>query len=318
MSSSLSCWVVSRNSIGNHYLHMHSFRNADVNVACTIRPSTVLQGIACCTTEHTWLVHNDVIKWKHFPHYWPFVREIHRSPVKSPHKGQWRGAFMFYLMACDLRRHRAHYEVIIMLTNMSCGAESGISKAAVAMSPFVTRSSRTLVLTAQNKQRLTSTKMFPNVYILNWTDCNKIRWSMMEIHTFSFQKIYLKTSSGKWHPQYLNHCSYWYIFISFSRAGARILGNVEKAACFKRHQRCSSGMHAGWYRILRMGQETFFPTLYKMPILVKWCRPIYCCIVGLYRRHLWLDHMYPCAYIYTAECMPITGEFVFVDLWILL
>ena len=31
--------------------------------------------------------HDDVIKLKHFPRYWPFVREIHLSPVKnSPHK----------------------------------------------------------------------------------------------------------------------------------------------------------------------------------------------------------------------------------------
>ena len=30
--------------------------------------------------------HDDVIKWKHFPRYWPFVRGIHRSPVNSPHK----------------------------------------------------------------------------------------------------------------------------------------------------------------------------------------------------------------------------------------
>ena len=27
--------------------------------------------------------HDDVIKWKHFPRYWPFVRRIHRSPVNS-------------------------------------------------------------------------------------------------------------------------------------------------------------------------------------------------------------------------------------------
>ena len=39
--------------------------------------------------------HDDVIKWKHFPRYWPFVRGIHWSPVNSPHKGQWRGALMF-------------------------------------------------------------------------------------------------------------------------------------------------------------------------------------------------------------------------------
>ena len=43
-------------------------------------------------------VHDDVIKWKHFPPYWPFVRGIHRSPVNSPHKGQWRGALMFSLI----------------------------------------------------------------------------------------------------------------------------------------------------------------------------------------------------------------------------
>ena len=39
--------------------------------------------------------HDDVIKWKHFPRYWPFVRGIHRSTVNSPHKGQWHGALVF-------------------------------------------------------------------------------------------------------------------------------------------------------------------------------------------------------------------------------
>ena len=75
------------------------------------------------------LVHDDVIKWKHFPRYWPFVRGIHRSPVNSPHKGQWRGALMFSLNciwinswinnreAGDLRRDRAHYDVIVMINH---------------------------------------------------------------------------------------------------------------------------------------------------------------------------------------------------------
>ena len=61
---------------------------------------------------------DDVIKWKHFPHYWPFVRGIDRWPVHSPHKGQWRWALMSSLIcnrdAGDLRRHRAHYAVIVM------------------------------------------------------------------------------------------------------------------------------------------------------------------------------------------------------------
>ena len=31
-------------------------------------------------------LHDDVIKWKPFPRYLPFVRGIHRWPVNSPHK----------------------------------------------------------------------------------------------------------------------------------------------------------------------------------------------------------------------------------------
>ena len=71
--------------------------------------------------------HDDVIKWKHVSRYWPFVWGIHRSPVNSPHKGQWRGAFIFPLIcvwvnglvnnqeAGDLRCQRAHYDVIVII-----------------------------------------------------------------------------------------------------------------------------------------------------------------------------------------------------------
>ena len=82
-----------------------------------------------------WWGQDDVIKWKYFPRYWPFVRGIDRSPVRginrspvnSPHKCQWRGVLMFSLIcaqindrvnnrkAGDLRRHRAHYGVSVML-----------------------------------------------------------------------------------------------------------------------------------------------------------------------------------------------------------
>ena len=70
--------------------------------------------------------HDDVIKWKHLPRYWPFVRGIHRSPVNSPHKGQWHRALMFSLICAwingwvnnrgggNLRRHRAQSDVIVM------------------------------------------------------------------------------------------------------------------------------------------------------------------------------------------------------------
>ena len=83
--------------------------------------------IPYCTTPCRNKTHDDVIKWKHLPRYWPFVRGIHRSPVNSPHKGQLRWALMFSFIcawtngsvnnpeAGDLRRHLAHYDVIVML-----------------------------------------------------------------------------------------------------------------------------------------------------------------------------------------------------------
>ena len=72
--------------------------------------------------------HDDVIKWKHFPRYWPFVRGIHRLPVNSPYKGQWRGALRFSLISArrkgwannrdtgDFRRHRAHSDITVIYT----------------------------------------------------------------------------------------------------------------------------------------------------------------------------------------------------------
>ena len=70
--------------------------------------------------------------WRHqmetFSALRAFVRGIHRWPVNSPHKGQWRGALMFYLIcawindrvnnrqADDLWQHCIHYDVIVMTT----------------------------------------------------------------------------------------------------------------------------------------------------------------------------------------------------------
>ena len=71
-------------------------------------------------------LYDNVIKCKYFSRYWRFVREIHRSPVNFPHKGQWRGASMFSLIcawinswvnngeAGDSRRHCIHYDVIVI------------------------------------------------------------------------------------------------------------------------------------------------------------------------------------------------------------
>ena len=70
--------------------------------------------------------HDDVIKWKHFPYYWSFVRGIPRSPVNSPHKGPvtrrfdvsficvWINGGVNNREADDLRRHRVHYDVTVL------------------------------------------------------------------------------------------------------------------------------------------------------------------------------------------------------------
>ena len=103
--------------------------------------------------------HDDVIKWKHFPRYWSFLRGIYRSPVNSPHKGQWRGALVFSLIcvwingwennreAGDLRRYRAHYDITVMLST------PGFGRYACALQPlYCTQNSHWL----HNKQEALS------------------------------------------------------------------------------------------------------------------------------------------------------------------
>ena len=78
--------------------------------------------------------YQEISWWRHqmetFPRNWTFVRGSRRSPVNSPHKGQWRWALMFSLIsvwindwvnnreAGDWRRYRAHYDVIVMWINI--------------------------------------------------------------------------------------------------------------------------------------------------------------------------------------------------------
>ena len=76
-------------------------------------------------------MHSKLTWWRHqmelFSALLAICAGIHRSPVISPHKGQWRGALMFSLIcawingwannreAGDLRRHHAHCDVTVMM-----------------------------------------------------------------------------------------------------------------------------------------------------------------------------------------------------------
>ena len=102
--------------------------------------------------------HDDVIHWKHFLRYWPFVRIIHRSPVNAPHNGQWRGTLMLSLNcawingwvnnreAGDLRRHRAHYGVIVMRNSIANALELRLSCTNPSVWWFIYSKSSTLLL----------------------------------------------------------------------------------------------------------------------------------------------------------------------------
>ena len=66
--------------------------------------------------------HDDVMEWKHFPRYWPFVRGIHRSRwIPRIKTSEAELLFIFFIFvwinswvnnreAGDLRHHGAHYD----------------------------------------------------------------------------------------------------------------------------------------------------------------------------------------------------------------
>ena len=119
-----SCWLDNANLI-DVYRYCSPTKSANHTIDGLMKFDE-LPFIQCHCNDCRSLFHDDVIKWKHFPRYWPFVRGIHRSPVNSPHKGQWRGALMFTLISAwingwvnnreagDSRRHHAHYDVTVM------------------------------------------------------------------------------------------------------------------------------------------------------------------------------------------------------------
>ena len=139
--------VVSLNKLLNKQSIYQWFQTSWCPSDCTVMPYTNINGLGftycysllyscfcnlylihihCNKHRATSFLHDDVIKWKHFLCNWPFVQGIHQSPVNSPDKGLWHGALMFSLIciwingrvnnheAGDLRRYRAHYDVIIM------------------------------------------------------------------------------------------------------------------------------------------------------------------------------------------------------------
>ena len=117
------------------YLHIlnvtHSIFAHERTVSCNgikIRSWTmpVSNALHTVCTQNNGIFHDDIIKWKLFPRYWPFVREsighrrIHFTKANdaelwcflwsAPEKNVW----LNNREAGDLRRHCAHYSVTVM------------------------------------------------------------------------------------------------------------------------------------------------------------------------------------------------------------
>ena len=108
-------------SIEMHFLMPLTYKNRE-----PLRLNTVLRNdyahdihfIVFCSGPFYWF-HDDVIKWKHFPRHWPFVRGIHRWPVNFPRKGNvffdlHLNSWANHRDAGSSRRHRIHYDVTVM------------------------------------------------------------------------------------------------------------------------------------------------------------------------------------------------------------
>ena len=164
--------------------------------------------------------HNEVIKWKHFPCYCPFVQGIHRSPVNFPHKGQWRRALMLSVICVWINdwvntREAGDFQMPSPSLCLYCNIKWMPHSLADDKSSF-----RVFVLTHWGRvMNICIGKLTiigsDNGLSPGWRQA--IIWNnaglllirplgtnlgeiLIRIHIFSFKKIHLKMLSAKWHP----------------------------------------------------------------------------------------------------------------------
>ena len=157
--------------------------------------------------------HDDVIKWKHFSRYWPFVRGIHRCPVNSSHKGQWRRVLMFSLMcawtngvnnrdAGHLRCRHAHYDVTILWGPLSL---FHISQSLLTLWGQVTDMCISKPGHHCFRKKLFSGKPLSEGMLVcfNLTLGDIFQWNFNQTETILYKKMSFRMSSVKWQPFYL-------------------------------------------------------------------------------------------------------------------
>ena len=103
----------------NVYLRMLWTKLRDIHPIISSQSHYIASSIFFILTQFSFILdHDDVIKWKHFPRYWSFVREF---PGEFPQRPVTRSFDVFFICiwingwvnnreAIDLRRHSAHYD----------------------------------------------------------------------------------------------------------------------------------------------------------------------------------------------------------------
>ena len=114
------CWIC-RNCF--HVMSSALIRDIYDSPSCFCEP-TILSPAPYLSrdTQYINMSTHDVITWKRFLYYWPFVREINKSLVDSFGKSLWYGALMFPLLLGWIKCWtNSRVAFLFQMTLYSCG-----------------------------------------------------------------------------------------------------------------------------------------------------------------------------------------------------
>ena len=133
--------------------------------------------------------HDDVIKWKYFPRYWPFARRIHRSPVDYKRLSKQSRRRLFEMPSHSLWRHCN----VSLLCTIQCRTTFSVL--------WWTRSlKRRKLLVVSNNRSFSFLTQSVQIMTLNGKEKYAIQYTMQWILDFSFLSFLFNAgnASKKW------------------------------------------------------------------------------------------------------------------------
>ena len=137
----------------------------------------------CALSRHG--LHNDIMIWKRFQHYWPFVCGIHQSLVDSPHKGPvaWIFDVSFGVTLNKLLDKRTSGRWF-----------NSLRPSDAYMCRWTMTTLVQIMACCLDGAKILSEQMF--IYSITTLGTN-FSENLIQSHTFSFKKMHLKMSSGE-------------------------------------------------------------------------------------------------------------------------